>query len=89
MALVKKFDGEFPARFAKEIFEYLSIDEKSFPKAYHCFEHPGMDLDYFMELADRFRSPHIWMWQDGVWKLRHTPYEGDSECGWGAPPASL
>lgn len=89
VALVKKFDGEFPARFAKEIFEYLSIDEKSFPKAYHCFEHPGMDLDYFMELADRFRSPHIWMRQDGVWKLRHTPYEGDSECGWGAPPASL
>ena len=61
VALVKKFDGEFPARFAKEIFEYLSIDEKSFPKAYHCFEHPGMDLDYFMELADRFRSPHIWL----------------------------
>ena len=35
--------------------------------------------------ADRFRSPHIWKWEDNMWKLRHTPYEGDSEVLWGDP----
>ena len=28
--LVKQFDGEYPTRFEKELFEYLSIDEKDF-----------------------------------------------------------
>ncbi|MEA5051195.1 MAG: N-acetyl sugar amidotransferase [Oscillospiraceae bacterium] len=75
VALVKKFDGEYPLRFADEIFKYLSIDEKIFPQASRCFEQPLMDRDYFDHLADRFRSPHIWMKQDGVWKLRHTVFE--------------
>ena len=44
-----------------------------------------MNRDYFMDLADRFRSPHIWKWEDNMWKLRHTPYEGDSEVLWGDP----
>ena len=57
------------------------------PQARRCFEHPDMDLGYFMQLADRFRSPHLWMRQDGRWKLRHTPYEGESECNYGAPAA--
>ena len=48
-----------------------------------------MDLAYFMHLADRFRSPHLWQYQDGVWSLRHTPYAGESLCRWGAPPAEL
>ena len=29
----KRFDGEFPERFAEEIFRYLSIPEKEFPEA--------------------------------------------------------
>ena len=33
VALVKRFDGEFPERFAEEIFAYLSIPEKEFPVA--------------------------------------------------------
>ncbi len=44
-----------------------------------------MDLDYFMHLADRFRSPHIWQYADGAWSLRHTPFAGESLCGFGAP----
>ena len=35
VALVKRFDGEFPERFADEIFRYLSIPEKEFPQASH------------------------------------------------------
>lgn len=60
VALVKRYDGEFPERFADEIFQYLSINEKEFPKASKMFEQPIMDRDYFMNLADQFRSPHLW-----------------------------
>ncbi|MFD0673671.1 N-acetyl sugar amidotransferase [Cohnella sp. GCM10027633] len=72
VALVKRYDGEFPERFADEIFNYLSINDKEFPQASKMFEQPIMDKDYFMNLADQFRSPHLWKKEDGVWKLRHT-----------------
>ena len=71
VALVKKYDGEFPERFADEIFNYLSILEKEFPIASKMFEQPTMDRDYFNDLADSFRSPHLWKKENGVWKLRH------------------
>ncbi len=72
IALVKKFDGEFPERFSKEIFDYLSINKKKFPKAYKNFEQPIMDLKYFNLLSDKFRSPHIWKFCKNKWKLRKT-----------------
>ena len=75
VALVKKFDGEFPERFAEEIFRYLTISEDHFPRASRMFEKPFMDRDYFMHLADLFRSPHLWKYEDGRWLLRHTVYE--------------
>ena len=50
-----------------------------------CLSSPSMDREYFMQLADRFRSPHLWKWEDNMWKLRYTPYEGDSEVLWGDP----
>lgn len=34
-----------------------------------------MDYEYFMHLADTFRSPHIWKYEEGEWKLRRL------ECG--------
>lgn len=74
VALVKKFDGEFPERFADEIFKYLSIPEKEFPIASKMFEQPIMDKDYYMSLADQFRSPHLWKLENGIWKLRHTVF---------------
>jgi len=70
VALVRRFDGEFPARFEKELWEYLSIPENEYPVASKMFEQPIMDHDYFMHLADRFRSPHLWVYEDGQWKLR-------------------
>lgn len=48
VALVKRYDGEWPARFAKEVNEYLSV--------------PGfvpMTDDRWKELAEKFRSPHL------------------------------
>ena len=71
VALVKRFDGEFPTRFADEIFAYLSIPEKEFPQASKMFEQPIIDLSYFNNLADSFRSPHLWSYNDGQWSLRH------------------
>ena len=55
VALVKRFDGEFPDKYFNEIMEYLDIDP-----------------DYFInELADKFRSPHLWKYHNNEWKLRH------------------
>lgn len=78
VALVKRFDGEFPERFAEEIFSYLSINANEFPQASLMFEQPKMDRDYFMDLADQFRSPHLWKRENGVWRLRHTVYDEPS-----------
>ncbi|HHJ80452.1 MAG TPA: N-acetyl sugar amidotransferase [Candidatus Tenderia electrophaga] len=75
VALVKRFDGEYPERFADEIFRYLSINAKEFPVANKQFEQAMMDHDYFMGLADRFRSPHLWMKENGEWRLRHTVWQ--------------
>lgn len=72
VALVRRFDTEFPTRFLDELFRYLSIDEKSFPQASGQFAQPNMDLTYFENLADRFRSPHLWERADGAWSLRHS-----------------
>ena len=71
VALVRRFDGEFPERFAEEIFKYLSIGEKEFSAASAAFDHPGMDREYFAELEDRFRSPHLWTSKNGTWTLKH------------------
>ncbi len=72
VALIKRFDGEFPERFADEIFQYLSINQREFPQASKMFEQPIMDRAYFMALADKFRSPHLWQYDNGQWSLRKT-----------------
>ena len=54
VALVKRFDGEFPDRYFNEVMDYI-----------------GMDPEHFLELCDKFRSPHLWKKENGEWKLRH------------------
>lgn len=71
VALVHRFDGEFPLRFEEELWKYLTITKEAFPKAVKQFSHPGMDRAYFMKLADRFRPPHLWKKEKGEWKLRY------------------
>lgn len=70
IALVSRFDGEWPARFAYDVFSYLSIPPDQYPVASKMFEHPTMNKGYFDSLADSFRSPHLWKYDHG-WKLRH------------------
>ena len=56
VALVKKFDGEFPDRYFDEIMDYLEINPDYFMN----------------ELTDRFRSPHLWgKDMEGKWRLNH------------------
>ena len=77
VALVRRYDGEFPERFAEEIFQYLSLPEGEFPEASRNFEQPIMDRDYFMDLCDQFRSPHLWKFENGAWALRHVVWNED------------
>lgn len=56
VALVHKFDGEYPERFEREINQYLSVPG-----------YPEMTRERWFMLADKFRSPHLW---DGD-TLRH------------------
>jgi len=72
IALVKKFDGEFPDRFADEVFKYLSINKKEFPEAHEMFETPIMTKESFLNLCDNFRSPHLWEKRNNEWVLKHT-----------------
>jgi N-acetyl sugar amidotransferase len=78
VALVKRFDGEFPERFADEIFTYLSVPAREFPKAHYALETPIMTRESFLALADRFRSPHLWKREAGQWKLRHAVWSDAS-----------
>ena len=59
VALVNRFDGEFPDRYFDEIMQYI-----------------GMEPGRFHELADQFRSPHLWGKDAaGETKLRHSVSE--------------
>jgi hypothetical protein len=35
----------------------------------------GMETEEFMDLCDRFRSPHLWERLSGCWRLRHPIWE--------------
>jgi len=54
VALVRKFDGEYPKKYFKEILEYMDISE-----------------NYFVELIDEARSPHLWEKVGSEWRLRY------------------
>ena len=60
VALVRRYDGEYPVRFEKELLDYVSVD--GFPR---------MTRESFMELCDSFRPEHLWRREGGEWKLRH------------------
>lgn len=61
VALVRKFDGEYPDRFEREVFDYLSVD------GFRPF-----DKEYLLALSDKFRSQHLWeLRADGKFYLKH------------------
>ena len=54
VALVTKYDDEFPDTYFDEILEYMDLEK-----------------DEFFEIADRWRSPHLWKRTNEKWVLRH------------------
>jgi N-acetyl sugar amidotransferase len=70
VALVRRYDGEYPDRFSDELMDYLSLPPNRFPEASSRFEVPMIDKDYFVALGNRFRSPHLWSYDD-EWSLRY------------------
>ncbi len=78
VALVRRYDGEFPKRFAEELFRYLSIPKEEFKTAHKAFESPILDREYFNLLCDNFRSPHIWKIENGEWALRSAAWSEDA-----------
>ena len=57
--------------------------DQEFPKKYFkdFLEYIGLTEDEFHDTVDRFRSPHLWMYEDGEWLLRHAVWntsEADS-----------
>ena len=75
VALVEKYDGEYPLRFEDDVFKYLSITETEYPQAYENFDQQRFDRDYFASLTDSFRSPHLWQFSNGKWKLRTSVWD--------------
>jgi N-acetyl sugar amidotransferase len=73
--LVRRYDGEFPTRFAEACFNYMSLPKKEFPIASRMFECPLVSREYFDMLTDHFRSPHLWKKTIEGWKLRHTVWQ--------------
>jgi hypothetical protein len=81
IALVDKYEGEFPEKVIAEICSYLSLDKVENPKAYGLFEQPSMDIDYLRHLADRARSPHLWKYSNDRWFLRNKVTESGAIGG--------
>jgi N-acetyl sugar amidotransferase len=54
VALVRRYDTEFPRKYFAEFLQYLDMGETE-----------------FFEIADSFRSPHLWKRTVDGWKLRH------------------
>jgi N-acetyl sugar amidotransferase len=52
IALVKKFDTEFPVKYFGEFLNYVGIDEST-----------------FRNTVDSFRTPHLWVFESGEWRL--------------------
>ena len=71
VALVHSYDGEYPSRWMTELFSYLSMDDSTFTDRVRSqFESPSIDEEYFINLVDSFRSPHLWNLSDDGWSLR-------------------
>lgn len=54
VALVRRFDQEFPQKYFQEFLDYIDLDEER-----------------FFEIADSFRSPHLWKKTNEGWALRY------------------
>lgn len=54
VALVHKYDSEFPKRYFNDFLEYMNLNE-----------------DHFFNIANSFRSEHLWKKINGNWVLKY------------------
>jgi len=64
VALVKRYDGEFPKKHFAWFLKYLNISEDEFREIANFY---------------RSRSAHVWKNVNGEWKLRHTVWGGGTD----------
>lgn len=69
--LVRRFDGEYPSRFMPELLDYLSLPKGDFPEVSRHFASSVIDEEYLQRVADGLRSPHLWDYHEGGFKLRY------------------
>ena len=69
--LINKYHLEYPKRFMIELCEYLTINPNQTKNIKNFIKSPIFTEDYFNELCDKFRSPHIWKYENNGWKLRN------------------
>ena len=74
IALARKYDGEYPTRFEKEVFEYLSMNMESI-YGLDYFTQKDLNKEYLLKLADQFRQDHLWEKDsEDNWKLKNEIY---------------
>ena len=61
------------------MYDYISLPKNEYPIASKNFEEPIVDHEYFMNIHDKFRSPHIWKKEKNKWELRHKIWEVESK----------
>lgn len=64
VALVKRYDGEFPRKYFPDFLEYLGITEEDFHDVVNLY---------------RGLSPHLWKKSGGEWKLTRNVWGGGLE----------
>ena len=69
-SLIRRYSGEYPKRFMKEICEWLTINPNEFPNTKELIDHPVFTEEYFQELCNTFRSPHLFKLENGKYMLR-------------------
>jgi N-acetyl sugar amidotransferase len=69
--LIRKFSGEYPKRFMKEICEWLTINPNEFENTKNFIEDPFFTEEYFLTLCDKFKSPHLWKLENNKLRIRH------------------
>lgn len=60
VALVRRYDGEYPERFEAEVFKYLTLDHPEMKIDPVAPELSQMTREYLQNLADTFRPDHLW-----------------------------
>ena len=74
IALARKYDGEYPTRFEKEVFEYLSMNMESI-NGLDYFKQKDLNREYLFKLSDQFRQDHLWEKDSEYnWKLKNQIY---------------